>query len=908
MIFPTTQLDLVTELFVNGGWVDISSDVWLGQDVTIAYGRPNESGQVSPASCALTLKNTAGNYNPRNPLGAYFGTIGRNTPIRVSVRTVRDAFGRTSVDSWGSADTGEAWTIGATTADYDVNSGVGKHAIPGGTRRASHLAGLGAYRNYDVVADVSFSPATPSADAMRAGILLRATSTTSFVTVRVNKTSGGVITLAILDTDDTTFLAGPSTIAGVASGTYRLRAQVEGATIRAKMWNPSGNNEPYAWHLTGHSTAMAAAGWMGLRSASDTDTVTASFDNLEVRLPRFFGEVSSWPPRWDQSANRALVPIEAGGILRRLSQGESPERTSIERYVVNNATQPLAYWPLDDGDQSLTARIAAGSGIPAIINFTTSVGPQTFVPARAFGSGVLAAWLNPAADISHNAFVRCALLEEYAGAYTAHCAIAFTGGRYADVLNIDILTLGNIAQGFWSLFFVSQAGTIEVVRPDTGLTIATITADIYDDGLHHIGFRTAQNGTGVDWTLFVDGAVASSGTAATLTNPRLLRLAVVQNVFGGEDTRTRSIGHVALYAGNGPVVAEIYDAFRGHSGEPGGDRLARLCAEEDIAFGFTGALADTGAMGPQYPDPLLTLLAECADTDVGTLLESRGALGLGYRTRRSLENQIAALALSLTAGHLSAPIEPVDDDQATRNDITLSRRNAGSRHVAQATGPLSTANPQDGGVGRYDIAATVNSATDDQLADIAAWLLHLGTVDEPRYPHIRFNLENAAFASSAALTGAALGLASDDRVTVANLSGLRIYDEVSQLARGMSETLNAYRHQITLNCAPESPYHVVVLDSAVSAHLHNDATALNEDLTTTETGADVAIASGPLWTTASADWPFDIVIGGEHMTVTAISGASSPQTFTVTRSVNGVVKTHPTGATVALADTSCLAL
>jgi hypothetical protein len=36
------------------------------------------------------------------------------------------------------------------------------------------------------------------------------------------------------------------------------------------------------------------------------------------------------------------------------------------------------------------------------------------------------------------------------------------------------------------------------------------------------------------------------------------------------------------------------------------------------------------------------------------------------------------------------------------------------------------------------------------------------------------------------------------------------------------------------------------------------------------------------------------------MTVTDISGSSSPQTFTVTRSVNGVVKSHAIGDPVRL--------
>jgi len=79
---------------------------------------------------------------------------------------------------------------------------------------------------------------------------------------------------------------------------------------------------------------------------------------------------------------------------------------------------------------------------------------------------------------------------------------------------------------------------------------------------------------------------------------------------------------------------------------------------------------------------------------------------------------------------------------------------------------------------------------------------------------------------------------------------------------------------------------------------HSDGSTISEDLTTTETDVSVATASGPLWSHADGD--FDIVIGGERMTVTAISGTTSPQTFTVTRSVNGIVKEHSSGSTVDL--------
>ena len=67
-------------------------------------------------------------------------------------------------------------------------------------------------------------------------------------------------------------------------------------------------------------------------------------------------------------------------------------------------------------------------------------------------------------------------------------------------------------------------------------------------------------------------------------------------------------------------------------------------------------------------------------------------------------------------------------------------------------------------------------------------------------------------------------------------------------------------------------------------------------------------SGSPLWTTAAADFPFDVTIAGEQITVTNITGTSSPQTFTVTRSVNGVVKAQSAGAAVALFHAPILAL
>jgi hypothetical protein len=51
-----------------------------------------------------------------------------------------------------------------------------------------------------------------------------------------------------------------------------------------------------------------------------------------------------------------------------------------------------------------------------------------------------------------------------------------------------------------------------------------------------------------------------------------------------------------------------------------------------------------------------------------------------------------------------------------------------------------------------------------------------------------------------------------------------------------------------------------------------------------------------------AHFPFDITFGGERATVTEVAGTSSPQTFTVTRSVDGVVKPQQGGTAVHVAN------
>lgn len=67
-------------------------------------------------------------------------------------------------------------------------------------------------------------------------------------------------------------------------------------------------------------------------------------------------------------------------------------------------------------------------------------------------------------------------------------------------------------------------------------------------------------------------------------------------------------------------------------------------------------------------------------------------------------------------------------------------------------------------------------------------------------------------------------------------------------------------------------------------------------------------SSSPVWTTAAADFPFDVTMGGERVTVTGVSGSSSPQTFTLARAANGVLKAQAVNTAVSLYQPATVAI
>lgn len=899
MAFPQTARVIKVELFLSGNWINVTTDIYARDGITITRGRRDETSTAEPSACSLTINNRSGNYSPRNPTGIYYGIIGRNTPIRVSVELASDTFTRTVASGWGTSDTGQTYTLGGVTGtisatDLSVSGGSGKISIPVANALRDATMSYISMRDVEVAYTVTLTVPSITGAAIAALVNFRYSGTNyAFAWVVFN--TDGTISLGIIDNAPFTNVYPLTVIPGLtySSGTgYRVRAQAEGSTFRAKVWAASGN-EPYAWQATGRSTSPLTPGPINIQGwvfTGNTNTlpVVMSIDNIVVRSVRFTGEVSSWPQRWDVSGSDAYAPVVAAGITRRLRQGTSPVSSTLYTLLTTSSLPPVAYWPCEDGERS--SRLASAFGDPAMTMYGASKlasysgfpcsGPVPTVEAATWVGNV------PPYTSTGNIQLR----------YLMHMP---TGGIVVDGLISQLFTAGSAHH--WEIKYAGSS-LIYLQCWTVSNTLLFTSINYVIDNLEGSNFETTleltQNGGNVDWAIdatpfFGVSPNRHTGTLAGATIGRATR--VVISPFA--QLVNTAIGHVRvqkeLLAPNSATTLLSYTQ------ESALNRIIRLCTSHGISLSHMDGYIISELVGPQHVDSLLTLITEAADADQGTLYEPRGDIGLAYRTLGSLYLQASTVDLDYTFGQIAPPLEPVDDDQGTRNDVTATRTDGSSARAELITGRMSTLDPASGGVGRYDTQVTVNVASDDQLPDIAGWLMHLGTVDETRYPTVTVNLASPAVALDAVTSQSMLDLSIDDRFTISNPKTGQTPNQITQLARGYSERLNVFEHSVAINSAPENPYETIVLDVA-SVKVDGNASSLASGVTTTATSLSVATTDGVMWTTSAGQWPFSIGISGERMTVTAVSGASSPQTFTVIRSINGVVKTHSAGEAVRL--------
>ena len=612
---------------------------------------------------------------------------------------------------------------------------------------------------------------------------------------------------------------------------------------------------------------------------------------------RFWGEVTEWPQKWGlKGAQTVHSPIECSGVTRRLSQGASPVRSSMYRFC-SSLPNAVAYWPLEDraGVTSMAAakgnarraavvgepKNAAYSGLDASGPLMTlesgrvTCYPPVYTPQAQGRSSVRFVTFLPSSTTTGSVIVRL------------KCSGAVVG------LDVVYSATGQLDMNCYD----NAGDQVTSVTGDGSLSYAGL-----NDQPVRISIETWEPNAAINTWFFINvySGVGLASTNAASYDLRAGRITSVDFNPTRANLSGVAIGHVTvenLLLAQYPISASL----RAYDRETGLARIARLCTENGVSLSTIGGAGGSAAMGTQRPLTLLELFREVSDTDGGALYEPRDGFDLTYRTLESMYAQAPGAAIAYT-DNLLIPFEPVDDDQAIRNRVSVTRRNGAESTVEATTGPLSVLAPPNG-VGVYDEGVELSLASDQQAKHQAGWRVHLGTLDEARYPRIGVDLAHPVFLADANLTRDLLTLDIGDRLDVTGLPAWLPPDPVQQIVQGYTEQIEPFDYRITFNCTPARPYRAAYFNTATDRY-SNDNTVLAGTMTTTSTSRTVNIPAGPLWTTSGADLPFDVLVAGERMTVTAVSGSSSPQTFTVTRSVNGVVKSHAAGEAVTLYDST----
>jgi hypothetical protein len=892
MAFPETILPIEVAFAFDGStWTDVTSDVRHEQKIRISRGRSDQATQVDFGRCSFALSNTDGTYSPRNPEGPYYGQIGRNTPVRVSVGTGSVAAWLPATSSSDSLTTPDAAALDIT-GDLDVrldatlmnwylaDSALGAGSTSALTELIGKFQTTGDQRSWVLYTQLGYLKLSWSEDGGSVNGYV-ASSTAKLpvpasgrlavrATLDVDNGSGGyTVRFYTSDSIDGTWTQLGDDVTGGA--TTSIFASTAGLVIGSAI-NGTAYDMPLGYiHAAevrdGIGGTLVAdpdftAQTSGATSFADSAGRTWSTNGLaEItnRKVRFVGEVSSWTPEKNPDGNDVICKVEASGIMRRLGQGAIAAKSPMYREFTSPfRSNIVAYWPMEDASGA-TSLASAFDGHPAAA-ITGTVIPAAYNdwpasdPVPTIGTGSIRATV-PTYTATSYLFLRFFTAVPAAGVVSTQRLVSFT-------------QTGTVKT--WSLY-VTTGGSLDLrAYDDDGTQILSTGFIAYaiNGEQKSIGIELTQDGADIDYTLFVydieDSTLTSSSGATTTGTLTGYTVGRATEVRFGEDGAMNgtAIGHLAISDSN-TGFASTAGALIGWDGETAAARIHRLGVEEQFAA-YSTAPGDEQA-GVQARATVLELMRAAGEVDEGILCEQRDVLGVRLVQRASMYNQTPTLVLDYTGSDgLVSPLDPVDDDQGVTNDVTVSRSGGSSARVTLDSGALSTLAPPDG-IGLYDTAYTLGLYEDTQPALHAGWKLHLGTWDETRFPQVTVNLANAPASIDAA---ASVDVGSHIQIT--NPPIWLPPDTLDLLCQGYSEVLDQFTWTITYNCTPYGPWNIARVEDATYGKADTAGSELAAAMTSSATTAYVLTTSGPEWTTDAGQMPIPLRVAGETWSATDI--------------------------------------
>lgn len=1015
------------DIYVNGDWTTLPSTkedgVRQSPPITIIHGAKNEDLISSPARASMRFDDTSGNYNRRNPMGDYHGSLNKNTPLRIRVPLAEDNTSQTVTDGWGTipgnytSPSGFSWDNGAafggTIADTNWSrSGTAKtNSLPvADCYRETDLDGTETYVDFSVKYTIQVPVSNITGGHAYHTLKLRKTDEDNYACVSLQFLTNETVTVFIFDkvaANEYNFL--PETvISGLSVATdqkFWVNVSMTETVLRVKVW-AFGDAEPLDWLYT-YTRFERRSGNIAVRNGLSGNSNTKPFlmvvDNFSIEARPFTGEISAFTPGTDdQSLKSYFMGITATGPMQRYEQGATPFKSAVYRefssstrfiregstiittggsnsftspeadasdiapiggtirfldraysdftnyslnlntedqvfIITNKSTSlgvttvtfypeainppkandivlssrsagasdlPFAFWPCDDGKEASQVNSGIIGGVP----MTYSVGtPQ-------FGTMDLVTGSSPVLKLNDAELYSA--LPDYDNSLTEltfHCFLSFPSDEDA-ATGTDIVqfyTDSPTGEINWELVYETSA------LGDLRLRVSNSAGTILFQNVFGAGLRgeTRQ----VTLSLSETGGVVSYSLVSMLyplTSSFFIDGTVTGVTVIGKASRLRinpGGGYVNVGIGGIMMFPSFMDNFnfidpeRSYLFEDIGYRLSRLSQEENVPITFCSYPEQPSQLlGFQVTDTLLKNLREPVKVNRGGFFyESRDAYSFEYRTTPLIFNQEEILSIDFMEGGVLVDFVPIDDDQNTRNNVTVSRQKGGQLQLTQTEGPLSIEAPPVG-VGTYSAAPSLMIPMDEHLERNANWELHLGTVDEYRYSVVKLFPTETNVPLEKMFS---IGVGTRIKITNASTSAARAFDTIDQIVVGFSWNLHVYKPFLELTCIPASPFNVIELDNTDYSIIDQESSTLAEALDTTETAIDISTTDNNLWATTSLypdAFPFNALIAkegmttGEQITVTACVGSTpgSNQTLTVVRGVNGVVREWSSGDSI----------
>jgi CSLREA domain-containing protein len=265
-----------------------------GANPTTVRVRVWADGQSEPTTWHFSATNTAAGLQGPGSLGlrAYIAGAVTNAPITFRFddyvvtsddsptpppdpNVAADGFGRTTSNGWGSADTGGAYSLQGTAANFSVGEGSGSIVVPNAGNTRSALLNSTSAQDVDISFRVRTDKTLAGGNAFIYAVARRVGASNSEYRPRIILLPDGSVRAhaSVLVNGSESPLASPVTVPGLShtAGAYIwFRAQVTGAnptTVRVRVW-ADGQSEPTTWHFSATNTAagLQGPGSLGLRA------------------------------------------------------------------------------------------------------------------------------------------------------------------------------------------------------------------------------------------------------------------------------------------------------------------------------------------------------------------------------------------------------------------------------------------------------------------------------------------------------------------------------------------------------------------------------------------------------------------------------------------------------------------